>query len=100
MRMNPITRRGSRQRDAQGFWYFGAPRQRPTGRGTHLGIDLVTDPEEPLYAPIDGDIVREAIYVPFTGIVIRGAGNWDGYEVKILVNCDDCPITAVIRLEL
>ena len=84
MQMTPITRRGSRQHDSQGYGHFGAPRQRPTGMGTHQGIDLITDPGELLFAPIDGDIVREAIYGPFTGIVIRGSGAWSGYDVKVL----------------
>ena len=84
VQLRPITRRGARQHDAQGFGHFGAHRVRPTGPGIHEGIDLATDPEEALYSPLDGSIVREPKYGQFTGIVIRGSGQWDGYEVKIL----------------
>lgn len=84
MSLHRITARGARQRDGQGFGHFGAKRIRPHGVGVHEGIDLVADPGEPLYAPMDGVIIREATYASFRGIVIQGSGLWDGYEVKIL----------------
>jgi hypothetical protein len=39
---------------------------------------------EAIYSPIDGDVIREAIpYPPFSGVLIRGTGDYTGYEVKL-----------------
>lgn len=84
MQLTPITRRGSRRNDAQGYGHFGAPRQRLSGLGVHQGIDLVTDPGEPLYAPLDGDIVREAAYGPTAGNFLpsRQRSNRDVFRAR------------------
>jgi len=40
-----------------------------------------------IFSPIDGTVVREAIPYPkdptLRGVVIKGSGEWAGYEIKI-----------------
>jgi hypothetical protein len=54
---------------------------------THEGLDIVTKPVQTILSPIAGEIVREALpygkLSPYTGIAIRGDGEWQGYEVKV-----------------
>lgn len=76
----------SRGTDARyGSGQFGSPRDHGTRH--HLGLDIVTMPGEAVFSPISGYLVREAF--PYkgdhslTGLVLRGAGQWSGYEVRI-----------------
>ncbi len=75
----------SRIKDAWGSGQFGA--QRDKGERTHKGLDIVAKVDDNVYAPFDGDIVREAVPYKddnsYRGIVIKGSGDWIGYEMKI-----------------
>jgi len=78
-----ITTGPSRRIDPWGSGQYGAGR----GHRTHHGLDIVAKPGEAIRSPIDGDVVREAHPYAneprFSGVVIRGSGDWDGYEVKL-----------------
>jgi len=75
----------SRVNDKFGSGQFGVSRDH--GSRSHQGLDIVTQPREALFAPIDGVLTREAF--PYKndpslrGIVIKGTGDWGDYEVKI-----------------
>lgn len=73
----------SRGNDGHGSGQFGAKR----GARLHQGLDIEARPGEEIYSPIEGDVLREALpYADdqsFRGLVIRGSGQWSGYEVKI-----------------
>ncbi len=75
----------SRTHDGFGTGQYGG--RRDGGARSHRGLDIVTKPQEKIFAPIDGDVVREAIpyakYPAMKGMVIRGKAAWSGYEVKI-----------------
>jgi hypothetical protein len=53
----------------------------------HQGLDIEAKPGEEVYSPIEGEVIREALpYADdpsFRGLLIRGAGAWAGYEVKL-----------------
>lgn len=44
-------------------------------------------PGQVIRSPIDGEVVREAFPYkppsPYRGVVIRGTGGWEGYEIKM-----------------
>jgi hypothetical protein len=64
--------------DRAGLGSWGAPR----GTRKHKGIDLLCCPDQPIWSPIDGLIVREArpyASGQYSGVLIEG----DGVEVKI-----------------
>lgn len=73
----------SRRTDKHGSGQFGAKR----GARLHQGLDIEARPGEEVYSPIEGDVLREALPYQddpsFRGLVIRGTGQWSGYEVKI-----------------
>jgi hypothetical protein len=72
----------SRAVDPRGSGQFGALRDH--GKRRHQGLDIKANPGEMILSPIDGDVVREAVpYPPFTGLLIRGSGEYDGYDVKL-----------------
>ena len=53
-------------------------------RREHQGLDIQARPSARILSPIDGAIIREAApYSPFTGVAIRGTGDYTGYEVKL-----------------
>lgn len=71
--------------DSQGSGYYKA--SRGGGTRSHNGIDLVVYQGESIYSPLDGIIVR--ITQPYAddsrykGVVIKGTGDYTGYEVKL-----------------
>jgi len=73
----------SRRTDSYGSGQFGASRR----HGPHEGLDIEARPGEGVFSPIEGEILGEAS--PYAddrslrGLLIRGAGQWNGYEVKI-----------------
>jgi hypothetical protein len=73
----------SRLRDAFGSGQYRASR----GTRKHAGIDIVTAAGETIFAPITGSVVRQAFPYKsdknYVGVVIKGSGDWQGYEVKI-----------------
>lgn len=80
--------RNQRSRGADGRYgsgQFGSSRDHGTRH--HLGLDIITLAGEPVYSPISGYLTREAF--PYkddhslTGVVLRGAGEWLGFEVRI-----------------
>jgi murein DD-endopeptidase MepM/ murein hydrolase activator NlpD len=80
---SPVTIGPTRRTDAWGSGQYGAGR----GDRRHHGLDIVARPTEAICSPIDGTVVREAYPYAndrrFRGLVIRGTGSWDGYEVKL-----------------
>lgn len=76
----PLRPRGD---DAWGNGAFGADR----GGRSHRGVDLLASAGDPVFAPIDGDIVRRAR--PYDdddeldGLLLRGTGAWAGMEIKL-----------------
>lgn len=78
--VRPLKSRGTDHRWGSG--QFGAPRD--NHRRKHAGLDVVADPGDLVFSPIDGEIVREASpYFPFSGVLIRGNGEYAPYEVKL-----------------
>lgn len=73
----------SRGRDAFGSGQPGASR----GSRAHLGIDVIANPMQKILSPIDGNVIREAFPCKddpsMRGILIRGTGNYIGWEVKL-----------------
>ena len=73
----------SRLRDPWGSGQYGASR----GSRRHRGLDIKVRPKEKVYAPIPGTIVQEAIPYAndpyYRGLLIRGDGEWQNYEIKI-----------------
>jgi hypothetical protein len=80
---NIVKKQRSRGNDAHGSGQFGAKR----GARSHNGLDIVAEYNEEIYSPIEGDLMREALPYPddpsFRGILIKGVGNWEGYEIKM-----------------
>jgi hypothetical protein len=78
-----IRNQRSRRTDRHGSGHFGARR----GNRLHQGLDIEARAGEDVHSPIDGDILREA--QPYAddstlrGLVIRGSGDWEGYEIKM-----------------
>lgn len=83
MQFRRITDGPTRACDAWGSGQFGAGR----GSHSHEGLDVVSRPGQQILSPISGEVVREAHPYAgdsrYTGIVIRGTGQWSGYEVKM-----------------
>lgn len=81
-----VKRQESRGRDVYGPGQFKARR----GVGSHeqLGLDVVAQPGEIVYSPIQGTIIPGAMPCKndpsVHGVVIEGAGYWKGYQVSIL----------------
>lgn len=75
----------SRVRDKYGSGQYGSSRD--AGVRSHKGIDIIVAPGEKIYSPIKGNIIREAMPYEkdstYKGIVVKGIGKWDGYELKI-----------------
>jgi leukocyte cell-derived chemotaxin-2 len=74
----------SRVKDKYGDGQYGASRDK--GTRIHKGIDIIVQPEEKIYAPFDGDIVRQAVPYKddiYSGIVLKGSGEWLAHEIKI-----------------
>lgn len=77
----PLKSRGS---DAYGSGQFHAGRTKGKNHHKHQGLDVQAKPNENIFSPIDGEIIRESDpYAPFSGIAIHGTGDYAGYEVKI-----------------
>jgi len=72
-----------RSEDAWGSGDYGAPR----GSRRHRGIDLVVSPGEIILSPMDAVVVREAAPyeddAAYRGLLLRGLGEWIGYELKM-----------------
>jgi murein DD-endopeptidase MepM/ murein hydrolase activator NlpD len=89
--------RGFDQRYGSG--QFGASRNQ--GRRHHKGLDILAAARAPVFSPIDGEIIREAIpYPPFSGLLIRGTGEYAGYEIKLFyvdgLMCGPCKAGMII----
>ena len=71
--------------DVRGAGHFGASRSNSSGQ--HNGIDLIATKGETVYSPIEGVMVRfsnpYASDPKFRGVLIRGTGIHQGYEMKI-----------------
>jgi len=78
-----VVNQRSRRTDQHGSGQFGAKR----GAKLHQGLDIEAQPGEEIRSPIEGDVLREALPYSddssFRGLVIRGTGEWSGYEVKM-----------------
>ncbi len=72
-----------RREDSEGQGHFGASRE----HGSHKGLDIETKVGEQIIAPISGIITREAFPYDddprYRGILLKGTGKWNGYEIKI-----------------
>jgi murein DD-endopeptidase MepM/ murein hydrolase activator NlpD len=83
-----ITKQVMRYHDSHGFGFFGAVRNREKNgikyKGTHQGVDIISIPNENVFAPIDG-VIRVALpgHHNLPGISILGKNQYDGYEIKI-----------------
>ena len=70
-----------RDTDNWGSGAYGAPR----GDRTHRGIDIITTPDQPIHAPFNGTVVRQADPYEedprYTGCLLRREP--DGLEVKL-----------------
>lgn len=77
---SPICVRGH---DEWGSGEYGAPR----GDRIHRGIDIVASPGETILCPFDAMFVRIAEPYDndarFSGMLLRGTGEWAGYEAKL-----------------
>jgi len=75
----------TRIKDAWGRGLFRE--QRDGGTRRHNGLDVVANVGDKIYAPFEGDIVREAVPYrndpSYRGVVLKGVGAWEGYEAKI-----------------
>jgi murein DD-endopeptidase MepM/ murein hydrolase activator NlpD len=76
-----------------GSGQFGADRDH--GKRHHQGLDILAKAGVPVMSPVDGEIIREAFpYRPFSGLLIRGSGDYKGYEVKLFyvngLRCGPC----------
>lgn len=73
----------SRQSDRHGSGQYAASR----GGRRHQGVDIVVYTGQKIHSPIEGEVIREALPyaddLSYRGLVIRGSGDWSGYEVKI-----------------
>lgn len=79
-----VANQRSRVRDKYGSGQYGSSRDK--GTRIHNGIDIIAIPGEKIFAPFDGEIIREA--VPYSrdiyrGIVFKGSGEWAVHELKI-----------------
>jgi len=74
----------SRATDKYGSGQFHAGRSMGGNRYSHQGLDIAVQPKDRIFSPVEGNVVREAIpYPPFSGVLIRGTGQYAGYEVKL-----------------
>ncbi len=88
---NIVATQRTRRSDIHGSGQYGAGR----GSRKHQGVDVVAYPGERVFSPISGEIVRESFPyaedLSYRGLVIRGTGDWSGYEIKIFyvegLNC-------------
>ena len=73
----------SRTNDPWGGGHYGASR----GTRTHRGLDIRVRPNEPVYSPITGQILRKAYPyandLSYTGVLIKGRFEWSRFEVKM-----------------
>jgi hypothetical protein len=75
----------SRGHDRYGSGQPGASRDH--GSRSHKGLDVLASPGQEVYSPITGNVIREAF--PYRddhtlrGILIRGTGEFSGYEAKL-----------------
>lgn len=80
-----IKNQKSRVKDKYGAGQYGASRDGGTRK--HKGLDIIASVNEKVYAPFNGVITREVVPYAndssYKGIVIKGKGDWDGYEIKI-----------------
>lgn len=60
---------------------------RDGGKRRHAGLDIIVPPGEAVFSPISGNIVRQAFPYKdtkdFAGVVVKGDGDWNGYEIKL-----------------
>lgn len=82
-----------------GSGQFGASRDH--GKRHHSGLDVLAAAREPVFSPIDGEVIREAVpYPPFSGLLIRGTGEYAGYEVKLFyvdgLMCGPCKAGSIV----
>ena len=72
-----------RREDRWGCGAFDAPR----GERRHRGIDIVANPDQALFSPITGRIVRVAEPYDdeprYNGLLMEGLGEWAGLELKL-----------------
>lgn len=82
---NIVRNQRSRILDRYGSGQYGASRDKTTR--IHSGIDIVVERGEKIFMPITGIIMREVMPYQddktYTGVLIKGIGDWDGYELKI-----------------
>jgi hypothetical protein len=80
-----VARQESRGIDRWGSGEFGASRDQ--SHRLHQGLDIRATAGEEVYSPIGGIVLREAVPYrddgSYRGVVIRGEGEWSGYEVKV-----------------
>jgi hypothetical protein len=80
-----VTTGAVRGTDKYGSGKFGMSRD--GGKRSHQGLDLVALPGEKVLAPMEGIVEREARPYKddprYRGVVIKGTGDWKGYEVKM-----------------
>lgn len=80
-----INNQKSRIKDSWGKGQFGESRDK--GKRTHQGLDIVSTAGEKVFAPFEGNIVREAVPYKndksYRGVVLKGTGDWAGYEIKM-----------------
>lgn len=82
---NIVENQKTRVHDKFGSGQYGASRD--AGTRTHNGIDIIASPNESIFCPIQGSIVRQAMPYKddpsYEGVVIEGREEWSGYELKI-----------------
>lgn len=75
----------SRIEDKYGSGQYGASRD--ANKRKHNGLDVIVTAGEEIKSPITGSIIRQAFPYKndknYEGIVIKGDGEWSGYEIKI-----------------
>ncbi|SRR6266849_5069818 len=80
--VRPMKSRGS---DRYGSGQPGSPRDH--GSRAHKGLDLIASPNQQVFSPMRGNIIREAF--PYKndhslrGILVRGIDEFSGYEMKL-----------------
>lgn len=83
--VNIVENMKSRVQDKYGSGQYGASRDK--GERKHNGIDIITIVDEKIYCPFEADIIRQTFPYKgdnsYEGVVIRGKGEWLGYEAKI-----------------
>jgi len=82
---NIVENQKTRVKDKYGSGQYGASRD--AGTRMHKGIDIIVSPNEKIFCPIKGSIIREAMPYQndpsYKGLVIKGSDAWTGYELKI-----------------